>query len=461
MDGKRYVRRNKDSASVRFLMTLICIIAVIMVTVYFIGAQFRPETDGTTKDKENSLINAEPDFPNELSTGQSKPADETDPPEDENFKVYITFNSSQPEPTPPGDETDDETDTGNSGSSGVDSPIESGEGSMTDTDPVTDNTDLPDEPSADIPVELEHEHDWEISCTEPAVCKRCGIKGLPAPGHDFSAATCTAPETCSRCGETRGEASGHKWVDATCKSPKTCSVCGKESGEALGHKWKSATCQAPETCSRCGETRGDVAEHDWESATCTKPKTCSVCGKESGEELGHKWNDATCTTPETCSRCGRTRGEAAGHKWTEATTTSPSKCSVCGLEKGDRLPNPIKVSAFDYTEEEYMMLARLVYVEAGSRSYDGMRAVATVVLNRVRSSGFGSTIKAVITAPGQFATGDLSNINPPAICFDAIDECLAGNLYDSEILYFKASSTGKSWGNRTFCFTVGDNNFYT
>ena len=90
-----------------------------------------------------------------------------------------------------------------------------------------------------------------------------------------------------------------------------------------------------------------------------------------------------------------------------------------------------------------------------------MRAVATVVMNRVRSPYFGTTITEVINAPGQFP-GGLDGVNASEICYTIAREVLAGNLYDSEILYFKSASTGIDWGPyRNYCFCVGGNNFYT
>lgn len=52
-------------------------------------------------------------------------------------------------------------------------------------------------------------------------------------------------------------------------------------------------------------------------------------------------------------------------------------------------------------DEEYL-LACLVTSEAGSECYEGQLAVANIVLNRVRSGQYGSSIREVIYAPGQF-----------------------------------------------------------
>jgi len=55
-----------------------------------------------------------------------------------------------------------------------------------------------------------------------------------------------------------------------------------------------------------------------------------------------------------------------------------------------------------YTEEDVKLLACLIHSEAGTQSYEGKLAVANVVLNRVKSSKYPDSIKAVIYQSGQF-----------------------------------------------------------
>lgn len=56
--------------------------------------------------------------------------------------------------------------------------------------------------------------------------------------------------------------------------------------------------------------------------------------------------------------------------------------------------------AINTTDE--MLLAALVYCEAGNQCYEGKLAVAAVVMNRVRSEAYPDTIAGVIYASGQF-----------------------------------------------------------
>jgi len=57
-------------------------------------------------------------------------------------------------------------------------------------------------------------------------------------------------------------------------------------------------------------------------------------------------------------------------------------------------------AAIGTTDE--MLLAALVYCEAGNQCYEGKLAVASVVMNRVRSEAYPDTIAGVIYASGQF-----------------------------------------------------------
>lgn len=56
----------------------------------------------------------------------------------------------------------------------------------------------------------------------------------------------------------------------------------------------------------------------------------------------------------------------------------------------------------NYSEEDFLLMAKLVQVEARSGSLNKKLAVANVILNRVESPRFPNTIKEVIYAQGQF-----------------------------------------------------------
>lgn len=66
------------------------------------------------------------------------------------------------------------------------------------------------------------------------------------------------------------------------------------------------------------------------------------------------------------------------------------------------------------SQDEIDLMARLVRAEAGGESYEGMVAVASVVLNRVSSSKFQDSVRGVIYAKNQFSPVANGSINKAA-----------------------------------------------
>lgn len=93
------------------------------------------------------------------------------------------------------------------------------------------------------------------------------------------------------------------------------------------------------------------------------------------------------------------------------------------------------------------LLAGLIYCEAGNQSWDGKVAVGAVVLNRVASSSFASTIKGVIYESAQFSPAGsgwldsvIANGSIPSSCYDAADAALAGENPIGSAMYFNTGS---------------------
>ena len=110
------------------------------------------------------------------------------------------------------------------------------------------------------------------------------------------------------------------------------------------------------------------------------------------------------------------------------------------------------------------LLARLVYAEARGESYTGQVAVASVVLNRVKSSSFPNTVAGVIYQSGAFsvvADGQI-NLEPNQTARNAAQDALNGWDPTYGALYYYNPNTAKSawiWsrpvtvviGNHKFC----------
>jgi hypothetical protein len=115
---------------------------------------------------------------------------------------------------------------------------------------------------------------------------------------------------------------------------------------------------------------------------------------------------------------------------------------------------------YDYTDEELLVLARIMQIEAGSSK--GMIAVGNVIMNRVLCGRFGGSITAVVTAKNQFAYKE--SLTPKQSAIDAAHAVLDNEVWlvPQNTYFFKGSGTeGVAWGSNPYCATIGGNYFYT
>ena len=106
-----------------------------------------------------------------------------------------------------------------------------------------------------------------------------------------------------------------------------------------------------------------------------------------------------------------------------------------------------------------MLLAALIYCEAGCESYEGKLAVGAVVMNRVRSGAYPNSIHGVIYASGQFTpamNGKLNSVyasgSYSAECVQAAQEALAGVSNVGDLTHFRRNNgrEGLVIGNHVF-----------
>ena len=130
--------------------------------------------------------------------------------------------------------------------------------------------------------------------------------------------------------------------------------------------------------------------------------------------------------------------------------------------------------AVDYASSDLKLLACLVHAEAGTQSYEGKLAVANVVLNRIKSSKYPDTLKAVIYQSGQFtvaASGSLdkqlnnySNYSSTSqlMSIKAAKNALEGSNNIGSRLYFNAYKTALRKGYTEFerSVKIGDHLFW-
>jgi N-acetylmuramoyl-L-alanine amidase len=104
-----------------------------------------------------------------------------------------------------------------------------------------------------------------------------------------------------------------------------------------------------------------------------------------------------------------------------------------------------------YSAQEVNLLARLINAEAGGESYDAKVAVGSVVMNRMKSGIFPSTIEGVIfqKAYGHFQFTPVMNgwINKPcdAQSLSAAYEAMSGVDRTKGALYYFDTTTTNPW----------------
>ena len=118
-----------------------------------------------------------------------------------------------------------------------------------------------------------------------------------------------------------------------------------------------------------------------------------------------------------------------------------------------------------YSGEDVLLAARVAYFESG-RAEDGYRAVVCVILNRVESSKWPSTVYDVVFQKSQFSVVSrsdfLTKTIPDSVIGYANDVLNNGNrLLPTNVMSFRSEQTDKVWGTRTFYATFGGNDYYS
>lgn len=89
---------------------------------------------------------------------------------------------------------------------------------------------------------------------------------------------------------------------------------------------------------------------------------------------------------------------------TESKTAGPDKNKKSKKTKKNTKRKAKKnINKKNYTREDLRLMSSIINCEAGSEPYQGKLAVGIVVMNRIKSKAFPSTLKGVIYQPGQFS----------------------------------------------------------
>ncbi|WNS41249.1 cell wall hydrolase [Paenibacillus sp. MMS20-IR301] len=123
--------------------------------------------------------------------------------------------------------------------------------------------------------------------------------------------------------------------------------------------------------------------------------------------------------------------------------------------------------SYAVSEEDLLLLQKIVMAEAEGEPYQGKVAVANVVLNRLRSANFPDTIHDVIYQKSQFspvANGRLKRVKPNADSIKAVNAALTGVKEVSDDTYFflslKLAQDLTVHHSRKLAKTIGNHTFY-
>lgn len=145
---------------------------------------------------------------------------------------------------------------------------------------------------------------------------------------------------------------------------------------------------------------------------------------------------------------------------TAANNTSSSSGNTDSGSSGGNTTITVPDTPAETTD--LVLFAAILQCEAGGYNYNGILAVATVIMNRVESSLYPNTISGVVYQSGQFAPtwdGSLSRVlqsGPVSLCYQVAQEALGGARLASVsgCYQFRSASTGVSGIN------VGGNVFF-
>ena len=144
-------------------------------------------------------------------------------------------------------------------------------------------------------------------------------------------------------------------------------------------------------------------------------------------------------------------------------TTSSHGMSVSGLT--DALTPSFLTRSSSPSLKDKECLQRAMFFESNRSSRDGMIAVGTVVMNRLRSGQHGSTICQVVGEPGQFAPGVMTRpMNSRALpdVEEAADAVLRGERKAKlkNTMYFHTAGLRFPYKNMHYTMVAGGNAFY-
>lgn len=126
----------------------------------------------------------------------------------------------------------------------------------------------------------------------------------------------------------------------------------------------------------------------------------------------------------------------------------------------------VRSGSYAYTAKDKECLARAMFFESNRSSRDGLVAVGSVVMNRLKSGEYANTVCGVVGQKGQFAPGVLSRRMDSAALPDvqaAAEAVLKGERHPKvkeEVMFFHTAGLKFPYKNMHYTTVAGGNAFY-
>lgn len=143
-----------------------------------------------------------------------------------------------------------------------------------------------------------------------------------------------------------------------------------------------------------------------------------------------------------------------------ATPTPKPTATPTNAPTPSPVPEYYTVTPGQFTDYEIRLVAALVYKEAQYSTSLGMRAIASVVLNRVlnETTNFPNDVRGVLFQPGQFGYSEetLVNTNFSQLALESAQYVFRdhGSTMPKKVLFFRAAYLGIYWTSYTQYYTT-------
>jgi len=137
---------------------------------------------------------------------------------------------------------------------------------------------------------------------------------------------------------------------------------------------------------------------------------------------------------------GMTLKELEEKELQDAITKAFERAQIFSVPETTRKPMTM-------TEDELYLFATVIYTESGDQGYNGMLAVANIILNRIENGHWGDTLEEVLFSPGQFAGARQELIDRaqargiPQSCYTVAKDALAGRNNIGDFLFFRTTDS--------------------